>query len=225
MKREQLAFLFGGLAFGVVIGFGLFRTIATRPTEIPERAGAVPTVAGPGAPTEVAMGGAGGSAPSGSGDGGAPSGGAAGGAPMLAEINALKERIQADPKDADAWIRLGNLYQDAGMMQPATQFYEKALALRPGDANVLTDLGICYQEQSQFDRSLDLFERAQKADATNWQSLYNIVVVAGLKMGKVDRAEAALTRLKQIKPDAPNIADLGAALERAKAGGAARTSP
>ena len=211
MKRDQLAFFFGGLAFGVVLGFGLFRTVATRPTDAPERGGgAVPSVAGPSAPTEVPMGGA-----------GAPSGGAPAGAPMVAQINELKERVQKDPKDFEAWARLGNIYQDAGMFQPAIQFYEKASALKPEEANVLTDMGICYQEQSQYDKSLDLFERAQKADASNWQSLYNIVVVAGLRMGRVDRAEAALTRLRQIKPDAPNLADLTAALDKVKTGGSA----
>lgn len=210
MKRDQLAFLFGGLAFGVVLGFGLFRTVATRPTDAPERGGGgVPSVAGPAAPTDVAMGG-GGAPPAG------PSGGAPAGAPMLAQINELKERVQKDPKDFEAWARLGNIYQDAGMMQPAISFYEKASALKPDDANVLTDMGICYQEQSQYDKSLELFERAQKADASNWQSLYNIVVVAGLRMGRIDRAEAAFTRLQQVKPDAPNLADLKAALDRAK---------
>lgn len=205
MKRDQLAFLFGGLAFGLVAGFGLFRTIATRPTDVPERGGGgVPSVAGPSAPTDIAMG----------GGAGAPAA-----APMLAQINELKERVQKDPKDFEAWTRLGNLYQDAGMMQPAISFYEKASALKPDDANVLTDMGICYQQQSQYDKSLELFERAQKADASNWQSLYNIVVVAGLRMGRVDRAEAALTRLQQLKPDAPNLADLKAALDRVKGSG------
>ena len=48
---------------------------------------------------------------------------------MLAEINALKERVQRDPKDIEAWARLANLYQDSGMFEPAIAFYQRALEI------------------------------------------------------------------------------------------------
>lgn len=210
MKKDHLAFLLGGLAFGILVGFGLFRTMATRPAadEVPARGGAPPSVAGPPAPTGTGSGGPeAGSAPSAQGQGGAP---------MMAEINGLKERVQKNPKDIEAWTRLGNLYQDAGMSQPAIGFYEKAAALDPNNAAVLTDMGICYQQQNDFDKALALFEKAQKADPSNWQSLYNIVVVAGLGMKEFDKADAALAKLVQLKPDAPKLDDLRSALENAR---------
>src|SRR5262245_424015 len=99
MKRDHLAFLLGGLAFGILIGFAFFKAVATRPGAAPvAETSEIPTPAGPAAPTQTLSEGAGG-----------------GGAPMLAEINALKERVQKDPKDAEAWTRLGGLYQQAGM--------------------------------------------------------------------------------------------------------------
>jgi tetratricopeptide (TPR) repeat protein len=205
VKKDQFAFLFAGLAFGFLLGFGLFKAIATRPAaEAADASAEIPSVAGPASPT-AAM-------------GGAPASG--GGAPMMAEINALKERGAKDPKDADSWTRLGNIFHDAGMFQPAIEFYGRASEIRPGDAAVLTDTGICYQQLKQLDKALEMFERAQKADAANWQSLYNIVVVAGLGMGRFDKADAALTRLEQVKPDAPNLADLKQALDSARAGAA-----
>ena len=222
MKKEHLAFLLGGIAFGFLIGFGVFKAISTRPD--PARAQgeeSIPTPAGPSAPTEVVGGGAmtgGGQAPAGQ-----PAGG--GGAPMLAEINALKERVTKDPKDADAWIRLGNLYQDATMYAQAVEFYKRATELRPVDANVLTDAGICYQQLKQFDQSLAMFEAAQKADPAHWQSLYNIVIVAGLQMHRFDKAQVALDKLKQLHPDAPNLADLTAALGAARSQAPAKPTP
>ena len=202
MKKEHMAFLFGGLAFGFLLGFGLFRSIETRPG----------TSAGPAASNEVTspMGPA---APMG---GTVPSQSSGGGAPMLAEINALKDRVQKDSKDAAAWTRLANIYQDAGMFEPAIQFYQRASELRPNDANLLTDMGICYQELKQFDRALELLEQAQKADPANWQSLYNIVVVAGLDLNRFERADAALAQLEKLRPDAPNLAGLREALDRAR---------
>ena len=106
-----MAFLFGGLAFGFLLGFGLFRSIETRPGQIatPAASSEIPSPMGPAAPTQT--------------PGGA--------APMIAEINALKERVQSNPKDAQAWTRLANLYQDAGMFQPAIEFYQRAIELAP----------------------------------------------------------------------------------------------
>lgn len=194
-----MAFLIGGLAFGFLLGFGLFRAIETRPGRaVPQESAAeIPSPAGPAAPTQT-------------------EGGGGGGAPMMAEINALKERLQKDPKDAQAWTRLANLYQDAGMFEPAIEFYKRAIDLTPNDANLLTDLGICYQELKQFDQALASLERAQKADPANWQSLYNIVVVAGLEMRKFDQADAALARLEKIRPDAPKLGELREALAKAR---------
>jgi len=208
MKKEQIAFFAGGLAFGLLIGFGIFRSFATRPLPVAEGAQEIPSVAGPAAPTDVADG----AAPSAPG---AP--GAGGGAPMVAEINALKERVQKNPADTQAWARLGNLYQDAGMFQPAIGFYERVIAVNAKDAGVLTDMGICYQELGQLDRALELFTRAQTADPSNWQSVYNTVVVAGLGLGQFDKADAALARLESVKPDAPRLDELKASLAKARA--------
>jgi tetratricopeptide (TPR) repeat protein len=192
-----MAFLFAGLAFGFLLGFGLFRAIETRPGHDvgPAASAEIPSPMGPAAPTQTVGG---------------------GGAPMMAEINALKDRVVKDPKDVQAWSRLANLYQDAGMFEPAVSFYQRAIDLAPNDANLLTDTAICYQELKQFDKALESLERAQKADPNHWQSLYNIVVVAGIHMGRFDRADAALARLQKIHPDAPNLEELRQALGKAR---------
>ena len=202
MKKDHLAFLFGGLAFGFLLGFGLFRAIDARPGQAAEMAASdeIPSPKGPAAPMGSAV----------------PTQASGGGAPMLAEINALKERVQKDPKDVQSWSRLANVYQDAGMFEPAIEFYRRALDLLPNNANLLTDMGICYQQLKQFDKALDLLEQAQKADPANWHSLYNIVVVAGLDLRRFDKADAALARLQQIQPDAPNLAELRDALNRSR---------
>ncbi len=202
MKKDQLAFLFGGLAFGFLLGFGLFRAIETRPGQTTGLSGSseIPSPMGPAAPMGS----------------GTPAQVSGGGAPMLAEINALKERVQKDPKDAQAWSRLANIYQDSGMFEPAIEFYKRASDLLPNNANLLTDMGICYQELKEFDKALELLMRAQTADPSNWQSLYNIVVVAGLDLHRFDQADAALARLQQLRPDAPNLAELREALNKAR---------
>lgn len=204
MKRDNLAYLLGGLAFGFVLGYGLFQTLADRPqaqAQGASREGAsIPGPAGPMAPTQV-------------GPAGAAS---AGGAPMLEEVNALRGVLQNDPNNVLALTRLGNLYQDVSLWQQATTFYERALASTPEDANLLTDLGVCYRGLGEYEKALAMFERAQKADPSHWQSVFNMAIVAGFNLERYGEAEAALRKLEKLNPSLPQIEQLRQALAQAR---------
>ena len=200
MRRDNVAFLIGGLFYGALIGYGVFYVLEHRPRpETAPSAASVPAPAGPMAPTQVGPG-------SGSS-----------GAPMMKEVEALKGRLAENPRDAVALTRLANLYHDVGMWSEAASYYERAVEASPNDPDLMTDLGVCYQNLEQFDRALELFARAQAADPRHWQSLYNIVIVAGFNLGQLDRADAALQRLIEIQPSAPNIDRLRETLEHARA--------
>ncbi len=198
MKRDNVAYLVGGLAFGFVFGFGFFHTLAWRPERQMAAGsaapGAIEAPAGPMGPTQM-----GGSAP-------------VGAAPMIGRINDLKRRLQADPRDTAAAVELANLYHDAGMYRQAIGLYEQALAITPDEPDILTDLGICYQSVRDNDRALELFARAQSIDPKHWQSLYNSVVVLAFQLGRLDEAEASLTRLEAVRPGLPQTAELAAAV-------------
>jgi len=193
----------GGFLYGGLFGFGIFYFIEHRPVlDAPARGSGstVSSPSGPMAPTQIGSGQA--------GDGS--------GAPMMAEITALKERVAEEPRDVAALARLANLYHDAGMWPRAVDFYQKALEITPENPDLLTDLGICYRQLQQYEEALVLFDRAQKADSSHWESLYNTVIVAGLNLGDFERAEATLKKLEQGWPSTPNLEDLRQALARAR---------
>ncbi len=184
MTREHLMFLFGGLAFGILIGFGSYHAIHTAPSlaQAPIVGGAVPAPQGPPAPTQL----------------GGPN--AQGGAPMVATVNRLKRMLQASPDDDQVLLKLANLYHDAAMWEPAAGYYERVVELQPPSADTLTDLGVCYRGLRQFDQALAAFERAHNLDAAHWQSLYNTVVVAGFDVNRLDLASEALETMESIDP-------------------------
>lgn len=192
MKKDHLAFLLAGLAFGFLLGLGVFRVGSNAPGQ--DRTGAASADSagprGPMAPTQVGS--------------GAP----AGGGPMVAEIQALKERLTRAPQDLPALLRLANLHHDVGMWPQAVSYYERALEIDGDDPDLMTDLGICYRGMQRFDDALAMFERAQAADAKHWQSLYNTVIVATFDIGRFDRAETALRQLEALDPAPPNLAEL-----------------
>lgn len=202
MKKDQLAFLLAGIAFGVLVGYGFFNAFANRPGAA--RAPAEQAT-GPMGPPAMSQ--------------GPPPGDAGGGgsAPMLQEINALKQAVETDPSNLPAWIRLANIYHDAGMFEPAIGFYEKAIALSPSDPDLITDMGICYEQLRQYPKALELFEQAQSIDSTHWQSLYNIVVVSTFGLVDYDRADATLKRLESVNPSAPNLQQMREAITRGRA--------
>jgi Flp pilus assembly protein TadD len=188
VKKEQVAFLVGGLAFGFLFGFATYHVFWAMPgKESP--AAAAPAPAGPAGPAAMSQG-----PPS-----TAPQ--AAGGAPMVAEINALKKKLQDDPDDLASATRLAHLYHDVGMWPQAIEFYARAIEIAPDDPDLLTDMGVCHQEIGEYGEALRLFERASAASPDHWQSLYNRAVVLGFRLRRYDDASRVLDRLAEVRPD------------------------
>lgn len=200
MKKEHVAFLLGGFAFGALFGAGLVNAIGSNPEAgAAGQAATMQAPAGPMAPTQVG------------------NDAQAGGAPMMAQINDLKRRLQTDANDLGALVRLANLYHDVGMWPQAIEYYERALEVRPNDPNLLTDMGVCYRGEEKFDRALELFEQAANADPKHWQSRFNAAVVNGFDLGNYDRALAVLDSVETLDPPPPNLTELRHALEQARA--------
>jgi len=185
MKRDQFLFLVGGLAFGILIGLGSYHAIHSTPALDPTlpNEGAVQT---PRAPAQT----------------GDPN--AAGGAPMVARVNELKRMLQKNPDEVRVLRALGDMHYDAAMWQQAVGYYERAAELEP-DADVLTDLGVCFRGLREFDRALEAFARAHELDPRHWQSLYNTVIVAAHDVGRFDLAEQTLATMAAIDPAPPEL--------------------
>jgi cytochrome c-type biogenesis protein CcmH/NrfG len=160
--------------------------------------------------------------PPGGGGGGM---GGGGGAPLAAngparEIPTLEAMVAQDPKNAKAWIQLGNDYFDTHQAQKAIDAYSKALELQPNDPNVLTDQGVMYREVGQYDKALADFEKANKADPSHITSLYNQGVVWAYDKKDPKKATAIWQRVMQAEPNGPNGAKARQAIADLQAGGA-----
>jgi tetratricopeptide (TPR) repeat protein len=133
-----------------------------------------------------------------------PMGAAGGGAPMQ-EIQQLRERVAQNPNDADAVRQLADMNFDIANWQRARELYGQYLALRPGEIDVLSDLGVVEQELGNYDEALKLFDQVQQQQPDHWQSMYNEVIVRAFNQKDFDGAQATLQRLQQLQPDNPNV--------------------
>ena len=190
MKRETLTFTICGFLLGLTIG-GLVIGPKIAQSRL---AGAVAASTETGAP--------------------APSAGpAAGGSPMAAvqqKLAALKDAIAKDPKNFDALVQLGDMYMDAAKFPQAIGYLERAVNVRD-DANVRTDLGICYKQAGQPGSALAEFERAAAMAPDQWQPLFNEAIVL-IDLHKMDEARAVGAKLQKMQPQEPEVQKLLASL-------------
>jgi Flp pilus assembly protein TadD len=142
-----------------------------------------------------------------------PSATATGANPMEAiqkQLATLKETIARDPKNFEALVQLGDMYMDAAKFPQAIDYLERAVAVRD-DANVRTDLGICYKQAGQPGSALAEFERAASLAPEQWQPLFNETIVLN-DLHRTDEARTVAAKLKQMKPDDPEVQKLLASL-------------
>ena len=121
---------------------------------------------------------------------------------LVAKIAAMEQTVLADPKNANNWTELGNLYFDTGQSRKATSAYERSLALAPDNADVLTDLGIMYRELGEYDKAVVNFRRASSVNPRHENAMFNEGVVLYFDLKRKDDAMKAWQRLLAVNPGA-----------------------
>lgn len=198
MSRDNLLFLAGGMLFGALVGYFVAdavggRSVAPSPhVHAPAPAGASASEAGRATAHQMD-------------------------AADVQAIEGLQSILARDPRNAPALVKLANLFHDAEMWTQAIAHYERAIEEVPADPDVLTDLGICYRGNRQFELALESFAKAHKADPRHWKALFNTAIVAGFDLGRLDEADLAISKLEQVNPSAPNLEQMKQDLARVRA--------
>ena len=121
---------------------------------------------------------------------------------LAAKIASMEQNVLANPKDAQNWTDLGNLYFDTGQSRKAAGAYERSLALAPDNADVLTDLGIMYRELGEYDKAVTSFRRASSVNPRHENAMFNEGVVLYFDLKRKDDAMKAWQRLLAVNPAA-----------------------
>ena len=188
MKSESIVFAVAGMCFGVILGW-VIASQQPREAAVPAAAPAAAEAAAERQPPPLDE----------------------------ARVQELTATVSSEPRNAEAHAQLGNTYFDAERWNDAIQWYERSLAIDPGDPNVSTDLGVSYYYTNRTDEALKQFERSLQIDPKHTKTLLNKGIV--LAFGKQDLAAAAeeWKKMVTLAPDSPE----GQAARRALEGVAA----
>lgn len=120
-------------------------------------------------------------------------------------VEYLKKANQLKPDNYEVIVHLGNANFDGDHYQEAEKWYTAALAKKPDDINVRTDLGLTFifREPPNYDRAIQEFLRSLESDPNHIQTLQNLTV-AYTKKGDAAKANATLAKLEAV--DAKNEA-------------------
>jgi cytochrome c-type biogenesis protein CcmH/NrfG len=121
---------------------------------------------------------------------------------LFASILQHEEDLRNDPKNADTWEHLGNLYFDAGEAAKAVNAYGRALELKPDNANVMVDCGVMYRELRQYDKALEFFNKALAVNPRHEFALFNSGIVLYHDLNRKGEAVESWRALVKINPDA-----------------------
>lgn len=133
-------------------------------------------------------------------------------AQQAGQLLELRKKVADDPRDAEAWADLGNLYFDLNEYENAINAYKKHLGLNPQNANVWTDLGVMYRRSGRSAEAIQAFNKAIEFDPNHLQSRFNkgIVLMYDLKdrQAAIKAWEGLLTINPAFKiPDGRSLAD------------------
>jgi tetratricopeptide (TPR) repeat protein len=126
------------------------------------------------------------------------------------QLDALKATVERDPANFEALVQLGNMYMDVTKWPQAIGYYERALSVRE-EAEVRTDLGICYRNSGQMEKALDAFRRVAAAKPADWQSAFNEAAILA-EMKRFDEARPIVARLERERPGDAEVGKLKIAI-------------
>lgn len=136
------------------------------------------------------------------------------GSPAMPQFVAPPDREQARlDSEFRKKVASGNQFMDAGKYKEAVAKYRSALEIR-FDADVATDLGVCYRQSGDPNMALLAFRDVIASSPGHWQARYNAAVIL-LELGQFREAKQLIAGLRRERPADDSALKLEKALAKA----------
>ena len=111
----------------------------------------------------------------------------------------LRDQTTKNPKDAEAWYHLADLYERSEMYREEVDTLGKVLAIDPGKTYAYVKLGSAYNRLGQYEDAIKSFKTAIRYFPQN-PVLYNNLAVSYGKINKADDEIAMLKKAISLRP-------------------------
>ena len=128
--------------------------------------------------------------------------------PSPMEIEQLKSTAQNAPKNAHAWISLGDALMDSRRFGEAIEAYQKGLELDPKNVNARVDMGTSFRAIGKFDKAVEEYRKALKVNPNFPNGRRNLGVVLATDLHQNKEAIVELQKYLELAPNAPDAADI-----------------
>jgi len=122
---------------------------------------------------------------------------------VMEQINLYKERLEANPKDLEALIALGNANFDIQRFDKARELYLRALEINPMNITVRTDLASSYRNLGEAELALKELNQVLSIDSKHETALYNLGV---LLLNDKDDPKGAVETWEKLIATRPDLA-------------------
>jgi tetratricopeptide (TPR) repeat protein len=115
-------------------------------------------------------------------------------------VGDLMLAVDQDQGYFEAYVQLGDLY--ALKNDPMTSaYYNNALNVRPASRETLYKLGMYYQENGQFEKAVQTYQRIMQVDSTFRNAPYNIGYIYLVYLNDFGKATGFFTKAIEIDPE------------------------
>jgi len=132
------------------------------------------------------------------------------------QVEPLLAQLKTNPKDASLLLNVGNIYLAARQPKEAQSYYERSLAVKAADANVLTQLATSYYNQGDSDKAMLTLQHALKVDPSFANALFNLGWIKWREKADAKGAIILWEKLLKSNPDHPKRAQVEQLIAQAK---------
>jgi Tfp pilus assembly protein PilF len=114
----------------------------------------------------------------------------------------LKEAVEKDSSNADAWGRLGRSQFDQGKLSEASASFLRCVSIKPGHAQALDGLGWIAMGEGKTDEAIAYWQKAANAATTTTQALHTLAM-RYMNSAQYDKAVEFYRMWLKADPDNP----------------------
>ena len=125
--------------------------------------------------------------------------------PSPMQIEQLQAATRMAPKNAQAWISLGDALMDSRRFGEAIEAYQKGLELDPKNVNARVDRGTSYRGIGKFDKAVEEYRKALKINPNFPNGRRNLAVVLSYDLHDTAQGVKEFKKYLEVAPNAPDV--------------------